>query len=66
VAIPEQERDNPIRSTYEKVLQVLNEAELGDTSLLTVLDMLEDHFDETRKAITDSRKEDNCWDEGSQ
>lgn len=62
--VPEQERDNEIRSVYEKVLQVLNEADLGDTKLLTVFDMLEDHFGETRKYITECRKEDNCWDEG--
>jgi len=61
---PEQERDPPIRSTYNKVLSVLDHAGLSDIELLTVFDMLDDYMAETRKFITESRKADDCWGEG--
>jgi hypothetical protein len=64
MSTPDQERDPPIRSTYNKVLRIFENAGLSDTDLLTVFDMLDDHIAETRRFILESRKADDCWDEG--
>jgi hypothetical protein len=47
---------------YERIVRVIEkvEAELSDTDILTVFDLLEERFDGTRKFILESRKRDDC------
>jgi hypothetical protein len=63
MTIPKQEQHKEIRSTFNEVLQVLTHADLGVTDYLTVLNMLEEHFEKSRTFILGCMKKDNCWPE---